>query len=249
MYILKDYLEKPEVTETLNDENFFCRYLWLMNHSFTDEMLLLKNSKCEFIAFTEKMANEFNLSTQLLGKTFDAADDVAQKVKEEIFKQEQSLLKNQTPQNSFYFYRKENQINNYFVRKRPLINPATKNSVGIMVVTTKVRPNMQRRFIMKEFLGFSEPVLISSKPDLGTLHQQILFCLLLGINNRKEIANTLSKITGKEISENQIKNALQALYKEFDCSSYSQLVTLTLNGQIPFQIPDQTIPPGNYLIP
>ncbi|TXI94216.1 MAG: hypothetical protein E6Q33_00080 [Neisseriales bacterium] len=248
MYILKDYLEKADVTEALDDEKFFCRYLWLINHSFADEMLLLKNNKCEFIAFTKRMANEFNLNPLILGKTFNSTDDISEGVKEEIFKQEQLLLKNQIPQNSFYFYRKDNQINNYFVRKRPLINPATKNAVGIMVVTTKVQPNMQRRFIMKEFLGFSEQILSSSKPDLGTLHQQILFCLLLGINNRKEIANTLSKITGKEISENQIKNALQALYKEFDCSSYSQLVTLTLNGQIPFQIPDQTIPPGNYLI-
>lgn len=249
MFILKDYLERPEITEALDDEAFFCRYLWLLNHSFLDEMLLLKNNKCEFIAFTKRMADEFNLSTQLLGKTFNAADDVTDEVKLEILKQEQLLLKNQTPQNSFYFYRKDNQINNYFVRKRPLINSATKNSVGIMVVTTKIQPNMQRRFIMKEFLGFSEQILSSSKPNLGTLHQQILFCLLLGINNRKEIANTLTKIVGKEISENQIKNALQALYKEFDCSSYSQLVTLTLNGQIPFHIPENTIPPGNYLIP
>ena len=248
MHIHKDYRERPEIGEPLNDEDFFCRYLWFIQHAFIDEMVLLKNQRCEFIAFTRCMAEEFNLGEEILGKTFNVAADVADEVKDEIFRQEQQLLSSQLPQNSFYFYRKNNQINNYFVRKRPLINPATKNSVGIMVVTTKVRPNMQRRFIMKEFLGFSQQISLANKPNLGALHQQILFCLLLGINNRKEIANTLSSITGKEISENQIKNALQSLYKDFGCSSYVQLVTLTLNGHIPFEIPDNTIPPGNYLI-
>lgn len=249
MYILKDYLEKSEITESLDDEKFLYRYLWLIHHSFIDEMLLLKNNRCEFIAFTEKMAEEFNLNPEILGKTFNSAENISNHIKEEVFQQEQILLKTQKPQNSFYFYRKDDQVNNYFVRKRPLINPATKNSVGIMVVTTKIRPNMQRQFIMKEFLGLSQQVLSSTKPNLGAIQQQILFCLLLGINNRKEIALTLSRITAKDISENQIKNALQSLYKEFGCSSYSQLVSLTLNGQIPFKIPENTIPPGNYLIP
>lgn len=51
-----------------------------------------------------------------------------------------------------------------------------------------------------------------------------------------------------EHTENQVKNALQYLYHKFGCRSSSQLVNWILTGHIPFEIPENTIPPGNYLI-
>jgi uncharacterized protein YjgD (DUF1641 family) len=101
---------------------------------------------------------------------------------------------------------------------------------------------------MQQFFDLVNPTLTPANCKLTSLQKQILFCLLMGINNRKEITLTLRNITGLHITENQVKNSLQALYHLFKCSSASQLVNLILLEQIPFEIPADTLPLGNYLI-
>lgn len=127
-------------------------------------------------------------------------------------------------------------------------NSINNNVVGILINSAKVTLNAHRKFILQEFSGLAQPQRDLFNQALSTLQKQTIFCLLIGINNRKEIANTLSLNTGTHISENQIKNELQVLYHSFKCSSVSQLVNLVLIGQIPFEIPVNTLPPGNYLI-
>lgn len=120
--------------------------------------------------------------------------------------------------------------------------------VGILINSEKVVPNAHRKFILQQFFDSVKPTLNPVNFELTSLQNQIIFCLLIGISNRKEIALTLKNITGQHITENQVKNSLQALYNDFKCSSVSQLVNLILMEQIPFEIPANTLPLGNYLI-
>ncbi len=248
MLVSPQYQSKYNLYSQLENEEFLIHYIWYLEHLFSNELALLKNCNREFIAITDLMAKEFNLGSNILGKTFDTVEDIPIEVRQEIKSQEIKLLSEQTPQVSLYFYKKDNLIKNYLVRKRPLVNPHTKEAVGILVNTEAVIPNIHRKFIMSQFLGLSKQVLSYYKPNLPAIQQQILFCLLVGINSRKEIAETLTNITGNTVTENQVKNSLQVLYNEFGCNNATQLVNLVLSDQIPFELPDSTIPPGNYLI-
>ena len=86
-----------------------------------------------------------------------------------------------------------------------------------MVNTERVLPNLHRKFY-SEFLGMSNQLEVSITPSLTSIQKQILFCLLIGISNRKEIAQTLSTITDNSITDVKVKNELQVLYREFHCS-------------------------------
>ena len=248
MFIVVKYLELAKNQQVLSDDEFIGRQIWHLEHVLSNEMAAIKNAQCEFIAFTDKMSQEFSLGSKVLGKTFNEVSEVSEMVRNEVYRQEQELLKQKVTQNSYYFYNKGKEICNYFVRKRPLINPSTGNTVGIFITSEKALPNTHRKFIMQEFIGLSKQSPSRINPILMPLQQQVLFCLLLGISNRKDITHTLNNLTSNYLSENQIKNTLQSLYNKFECSSPSQLVNLMLNDQIPFELPENTIPPGNYLL-
>lgn len=249
MIIAPEYAAKfDELQFELSDEAFLIQSIWYAKHTFIDELVFVKNTRCEFIALSDKAAVEFNLGHDILGKTFYAAANVHKLIQDDIYRHELQLLQDRKMQTSFYFYSKYEEIHNYQVCKRALINPATNNVVGILINSVKVTLNAHRKFILQEFSGLTTGQRDLFNQSLSILQKQIIFCLLIGINNRKEIANTLSLTTGNHISENQIKNSLQVLYHSFKCSSVSQLVNLVLIGQIPFEIPANTFPPGNYLI-
>lgn len=248
MLIASEYLKLYKSHTKLSNDEYLVHHIWYIENLFTNELALLKNHKCEFIAFTKAMSMEFNLGTETLGKTFNTVTTIPEEVRNEIYKQELKLLQEKKAQTSLYFYKKNDIIYNYIVKKRPIINPATNDAVGILVNTEPVIPNVHRKFILKEFLGLSNNVMRTTKPNLLPIQKQVLFCLILGISSRKEIADTLSTITNNYITENQIKNALQNLYNIFNCSNSSQLVALALNNQIPFELPELTIPVGNYII-
>lgn len=249
MIIAPEYIAKISQSQSeLSDEEFLVQSIWYAKSFFVNELVFVKNIRCEFIAFSEKASLEFDLSHDILGKTFYAAANIHKLVQDEIYQHELQLLNDRKMQNSFYFYNKNEEIHNYSVCKRALVNPATNAVVGILINSERVMPNVHRKIITQEFFGSIKPASDSLGLSLSVLQKQILFCLLIGINNRKEIATTLSKMTDKHVSENQIKNSLQALYHTFKCSSTSQLVNLLLIEQIPFEIPANTLPLGNYLI-
>ncbi len=248
MLMTPDFLNFCEQHPDLNDHEFLGRLIWYVKNVFNREMVAVKNSNCEFVALTDRMSEEFNLKEDILGKTFNIVPTVAQVVRDEIYLQEQQLLKDRIIQESFYFYKKDNNICNYTIRKRAIINPASDQVVGILVHTEKLLPNTYRKFIVHEFLNLADSKSKLEDPHLPPLHQQIIFCLLIGITSRKEIAATLSNITNQYCPENKIKNALSILYKKFNCSTPTELVNLVLTGQIPLEIPEHTIPPGNYLL-
>lgn len=248
MFIKEEYAIKLGKTPVLSDEEALCQYIWYLKNICQNEMALIKNVRCEFIAFTDSMAEEFDFGAEILGETFDTAGNIPVKIRENIREQELKLLADGHPQTSFYFYQKNSEIRHYLVRKRILLNLATNKAVGILVNTERVLPNLHRKFLQREFLGMSNQLEVSITPSLTSIQKQILFCLLIGISNRKEIAQTLSTITGNSITDVKVKNELQVLYREFHCSHSSQLTQRLLSEQISLDLSEFPINPGNYLL-
>lgn len=248
MFIAKEYTDKLNRSSRLSDEDALCMYIWYVNNVCNNEIAFIKNSRCEFIAFTEPAREEFDFSPEMLGTTFYAAANIPLKIRQDIHEQESRLLEDRIVQKSFYFYQKNNEIRHYLVRKRALINPDTNHVVGIQVNTERFFPNLHRKFLQREFLGISDQLQDNSRAVLTPIQKQILFCLLIGISNRKEIAQTLTSITSCAISEVKIKNELQVLYHRFNCSYSSQLIQLVLSEQTSLDLSELPISPGNYLL-
>lgn len=248
MHIHSNYLNYLNSFTELDDEQFLAFHIWQMIHCRPYEMSLIKNTSCEFIAFTQKMQTEFNLPLGILGKTFQQMGLVAPNISQDIHRQELNLINTKTQQNSFYFYKNQAGItNSYLVKKQPLINPNSDNVVGILINTERVRPNLMRSFLLKQHNSATQHTPLITK-DFTYIQKQIILCLIIGISGRKEISQTLSKLLNEDITEIKIKNSLQQLYKDFHCSDSQQLVNTILTNRTYSELLEYPVIPGNYLL-
>lgn len=247
MLIHPDYVQIVN-RKKFDDSEFLALHIWQIMNYPPDEMALIKNHYCEFLAITDKMAEEFNLTDDILGKTFKAALNVPTEIRDEVVHQEQHLIKTISRQTSFYFYRNQDGITkSYMVRKRALVNPDSCNVVGIIVNTEPASPNLMRRFLITQD-NLPKKISTPDGSNLTLLQKQIVLCLLTGINSRKEIAQLLSRLTDNEISDIKIKNSLQNLYKEFNCNTVQQLTDSLLNSHSMYDFTEYPVSPGNYLL-
>lgn len=250
MNILPDFLDKIGEFNNFSDDEFLSLNVWLVINCYTNEMALIKNINCEFVAFTDKMRDEFDLPINILGKPFKNINGISNEVSNNIHQQELEIINTKLAQESFYFYKNKQGItNSYIVRKRPLINPNTDNVVGIMVNTEHYSiPNIMRMIFMKHNNVFTNNHELVTNPEFSFLQKQVILCLLIGITGRKEIANTLSQLLSENISEIKVKNTLQQLYRIFDCSDSQQLTNIILSNPSLLSFIEYPIKPGNYLI-
>ncbi|MDD3265698.1 MAG: hypothetical protein PHC75_00780 [Burkholderiales bacterium] len=104
----------------------------------------------------------------------------------------------------------------YIFSKYPIINPSTKNVLGIYCYVTKPKNYSVINFINKYQLDYyphhnQNP----HQPLLTKREQEVMFCIASGITERKHIANFLSKIHNKNISsDGTIKKILTNLYQK-----------------------------------
>ena len=111
MIIAPEYIAKISQSQSeLSDEEFLVQSIWYAKSFFANELVFVKNIRCEFIAFSEKASLEFDLSHDILGKTFYAAANIHKLVQDEIYQHELQLLNDRKMQNSFYFYNKNEEI-------------------------------------------------------------------------------------------------------------------------------------------
>lgn len=59
MFIAKDYQNEVNVLPDLTDHEFMARQIWQLRHVYINEITSIKNTHHEFVAFTQKFAEEF----------------------------------------------------------------------------------------------------------------------------------------------------------------------------------------------
>ncbi|MDD3266382.1 MAG: hypothetical protein PHC75_04285 [Burkholderiales bacterium] len=245
-----DFADKFGMFSNISDDDLLAFYAWQVSNCYPNEMALVKNYKCEFIAFTDKMKDEFDLSRDIIGKTFRSSTGISDEIISNIHEQELSIIKNRSQQSSFYFYNNKSGVtNSYLVRKRALINPNTGNVIGIMVNTEYYSiPNMMRKFFVSQNQDLQYLISRDTIQEFTYLQKQIILCLIIGINGRKEIAQTISKFLSEDVTEIKVKNTLQQLYRQFGCSDSNHLVNIILSNPFMFDFIEYPISPGNYII-
>lgn len=246
MFIAKNYQNEVNKLPDLTDHEFMARQIWQLRHVYTNELTSIKNTRHEFVAFTQKFAEEFGANDESLGKTAETLAGMSKEDYAEIHEQEEIICNTLEFQDSIYLLRKNKDIINYVLRKHPLVNPTTNNCVGILINTTRVMPGIFRKLMLNKFLPFNKALPTIKSNELSEHQRQIAFCLLLGFHSRKEIAALLSNMTNTEYSETRIKNSLQALYNKFDCNTPGQLLNLISMGQINIELPAEILSTGNF---
>lgn len=233
--------------DMLSNEKFLALQLWELKHVFYNEASAIKNAKLEFVGFSNQFAAEFHLDASALGRSLVDIANIDPRVSLEITEQEQDIINTGQLSDTVFNFTYNKSLTNYFIRKRPLINPATGDVVGIIIFAIKFDPLEQRKVVLNNFLRKILPRQTVNSEKLNEAQQQIVTCLLMGFHQRKEIASILSNITDKEFSETRIKNSLHTLYQKFSCNSPGELINLiAASGDIEFKLSGIKIPDGSH---
>jgi hypothetical protein len=129
--------------------------------------------------------------------------------------------------------------------RSPIVNPATNNVLGTIALVTKFEFNLGLKTILDmhkvRFGGQPSMVLMNNNSHMSGLtniESEVLFCICLGINERKAIANFLSVIHKRGISaKTTVNDAFRRLYKKLGCNTPSQLLEFVVINDLHLQIP------------
>lgn len=136
MFITNKYSQLIKSIDSYTDEEYL--QLDELNQLFFREASAIKNTQLEYIAFSNTFATEFNFNSNQLGKKQENLPNQNQKLIQDTTRQESAIIISKKPQNTLLNTKINNQNNCYFVRKFPLVNPATNNCVGLLIFPTKI---------------------------------------------------------------------------------------------------------------
>ncbi len=223
--------------------------VWFFKNAFYTEAAAIKDTSLRFVAFSNAFGEAFNLNYSCLGKRLKDVININQSVCEKIEENEKKIIEKQKSQDSIFHVNVDKQHFSYLVRKRPLINPATSKTVGLIDFSIKFDVIKVRRLLTKNSKYKAYSNVTMNQEYFSEQQQQIITCLLLGFHKRKEIADILEKITNNEVSENQVKYLLNTLYDKYKCDSTGDLIDLiSINENLAHNVTGVVLPDNMYTI-
>lgn len=229
MYISEYLQSRVSAQPSMANDQFLQFAILQLQDIFCNEMIAIKNIELDYIAFSTPFAVEFSLAKEHLGTKGNHSMD--ESTKTTVLAQEQQIINEGKYQDFFCFYKKDDSTKTCTMRKRPLINPFTLQTVGLVTVVSNFGSGFMRKFLMRNlFPKPSKSSTIKSSTQLNESQQHIVFCLLAGFYSRHEIATIIQNAANIDFNETKIKNSLQALYQKLECSSTTQLLDLILDN-------------------
>ena len=139
--------------------------------------------------------------------------------------------------------------------KAPIINPYTDSVLGTLCHGKQFFPSSQLKNILDIHgikFGKHPSMKITNNPGkfkLTEIERDVLFCICLGVNSRKDIACLLSAIYKKNVSaETTVNDTFRRLYEKLDCNSPTQLLAFAEYSQLNLQIPKSFFPTGSFIL-
>lgn len=243
MYILQQLRAQVITTTSMTNDEFLQFSIQQLQNIFSNEMLAIKNTDLNYVAFSQQFADEFELDKTYLNT--NKGNDLDQAALNANLAQEQKLLTESRYQDYLHFYKKNNKTKTCTMRKRPLINPFNAQVVGLVNVVSYLGPGFLRKLLTRKLF----PKLATQNNKVASsvttdAQQYIAFCMLAGFYSREEIALIINNSTNTSLGTIQIKNNLQSLYKKLDCNSNTQLLDMLLNDLENVRYPTDFQPNG-----
>jgi DNA-binding CsgD family transcriptional regulator len=167
---------------------------------------------------------------------------------DKVFLEQDSLVRNSTKVHRFLYINTHNKI--FIVTKRPIINPATGNFVGIFCCMRNfMHPHILNLIykINDVDFGMANTEQIEPLKYKLTQRQHMVLFLYLQKYSYSEIASIMATL-GHKISAGRVNDHLENLKYIFAVKNKEQLIEIALSYKYHLFIPRQFLKPGSYLL-
>lgn len=216
----------------------FIKALTMLHKAADDTMVTVKSMSLEYVYSTDYWNQRMGGS--LLGDAGKALCkeryDHAPEITEQIAYEDEYVIRNKKSITTFKVVRLPDELEPFYCKKSPIINPETGNVVGILNSGFFVKNATYREIMLKQV----ESRDVSSPLKLTRREKQIIFLFLSHLSSQ-EIASILGQFDNKKISKNTIDSVFrESLYEKFNVYSrlelYKKLVNMGFINRIPQEL-------------
>jgi DNA-binding CsgD family transcriptional regulator len=240
----------------MTDRDFLTTYLNSFYLQFDNDIAGIKDNQSRYLLVTQKYAKllGFNNASELIGLSDgDANTSIASY--EKIFYQQDRLVE-QTREslicmdNHYYGH----GFDSYLFNKTPVINPRTKNVLGVRLVATKpllllpvrLALEMQQASVAKYPL--SPEIGSEQKLDVKlTERQHLVLFLVMNGYSQGDIVKTF-RLLKEQISEAAVKDVMRVLKIKFDVKNKEELIKKAIRNGLHTHVPAKLILQGSFIL-
>lgn len=236
------------------DHEYMAQTVSAMYRSYSNNYLCaIKNNNSVYLAASESFVKSVGMTQEnIIGKT-ELDFKCSIKNYHQIFYNQDRLVEKVRQKLRFLdIHPYKNGTLAYITRKAPIINPATNNVLGVYLISSTLKPNMTNK-IIKDIHQFNiledyNHLIYLSDVKFSPREVEIMFCISIGIVERKKIALFLSEIHGKSIKHDAtVKSSLKAIYNKIpNINSISDLSNYIERNNLNGQIPPSMLKIGSY---
>jgi hypothetical protein len=226
----------------------------------SDEICSIKDTKSTYMAITPVFARMLGFAS--IDKVIGTIGDVGkgqglpsqiEAVVEVFYKQDREVEQAREMKQQINILEYTTGLEILKCTKKPIINPATGNILGTFALNNKfILSNTLKTIINIHDNRFSSQssmdIIETAKEfDLAKKELEVLYCVCLGLSDRKSIARFLSFIHKKDINpDTTVKDAFSRLYEKLPCHSISMLAEYAISKGLHLRIPKSFIREGSF---
>ena len=243
--------------QPLSDNNYLEKYIECANLFYPNKIWGVKNHESVCISTTliqAKMVG-YNKVSGAIGLKDEEYPCETAKIAETFYSQDREVRA--TRKNLHMLDVHEYCTGLAFLKtiKTPIVNPDTGKLLGTFGHCTPFNPSSNLKTILDIHgirFGKHSSMKITNDPGefkLTEIERDVLFCICLGVNSRKDIACLLSAIYKNTVSaETTVNDTFRRLYEKLDCNSPTQLLAFAEYNRLNLQIPKSFFPTGSFII-
>ena len=237
----------------MSDEDFFefyCASANVVYHNGDRQVVFIKNSEFKFCyvtqAYHEGLHPKGAVSLNILDKKNETMHiQVAEELLAKAHKQDERIKATLKPQNYLYVDIYDRILK---IRKRPIINPATNNFVGILgEVTPFMLPNVLNLICKMHGLNLEAINLGPEMPieyELTEKQHMVLFLYVYKYTSGE--ISLIMTMLGLQISLGRVKDHLENLKYIFSIKTKEQLIAKALKLRYHLFVPRQFLKAGSF---
>jgi hypothetical protein len=253
---LEKYKHKIKLdTPMISDEEYLEQYIMHIYRFKLNQICSIKNTNLAYIAITPTLANMFGFddAENAIGLKDEQLPCKLSDMAEVFHAQDQEVLQSQSVKYTINILDYHTGFTILKCIKEPVINPATNNILGICNYYKKFNVNTTLEAIFNIHNSpFGRSLTAKNDSNNLSLTQteiEVLFCICLGLTNRKEIAKFLSIVHKKEVrADTTVHDAFKRLYAKLACNNQVQLLENAVKHKLHLEVPQTLLPYGSFSI-
>ena len=241
----------------LSDADYLNQLITYTHLYRKNDICSIKNTNSTYLAvtpaFTKLMC--LNETNAIIGKSDKSMPGTIAKFAPTLYEQERAIEHSRLTMQTLDVFDYPSGFNALKSVKEPIINPATSNVLGTFTSSNTLAPDSSLKTIIDiHHIKFGQHPSINTDHNhcsfkLTETERDILFCICLGISNRKDIANFLSVIYKRTVgADTTVHDAFRRLYKKLNRNTPIQLLEFAIFNELYLQIPQSFLPTGSYVI-